>query len=124
MNDAELFDAEPPPSPPRQDLLEEAVAEAKSILDDTGVMQPERMTLLKKGVVADKAGVEDWIYRLKRDSTAFQIKFSTVVMKHERGGFEDDTGSIRSLMSAIGALKQFERNNPRQDSSSAKAIGF
>ena len=52
------------------------------------------------------------------------IKFATVVMKHECGGFDDDTGNIPSLLSVIGALKQFERNNPVQDSSAAKAIAF
>jgi len=118
----ELFDSEPPPSPPQQALVQKAEDEATRILGDTDVMEPERIKMLLTKRVTDRANVEEWVYRFKRDSTAFLIEFSIIILKLERGLLVDNTENIQDLLYAIGALKQFEQNNPVQDSTDAKAL--
>lgn len=116
--DNDLFDPEPPPSPPAPGAVREAVQRAEDIIADATAAKADWLEYLntERGTVTV---INGWVLKLRRDLIGYQIRFSRFLNKYELCVFEDESEWIPRLLDAVRAMEGFENGNPILDTGSA-----
>ena len=110
-SDTDLFDKQPPLSPPQKRVVEEAGKDAIQLIEETNEDKSDWNNYLQT-TIGLEVEMEPWTLRMKRKLVAYVIKYASVIHKIERGYVDDKDGRVTQVVDANRYMETFERNNP------------